>query len=280
MHYHPMPVVICSSLTPVGAELSLSAFDAGAVEVISKPNEHYGLGQLTVDLIAAVRTAAVARRRAPRNSLRPVQVSGPSDCTLIAIGASTGGTVAVEKLVRELPREVPPLLIVQHMPQYITRPFAERLNKLGELRVAEAEDGAWLEPGLALVAPGGQHVMVERLGERLRVAVREGPRVNGHRPSVDVLFASVAKVVGPQALGVLLTGMGKDGAEGMRAMHQRGAHTIAQDEASSVVFGMPKAAIDLGAVEEISPLSEIAARIARALQNRGRQRRSANAPRA
>ena len=160
MHYRPMPVVVCSSLTPVGAELTLSAFDAGAVEVISKPNEHYGLGQLTVDLISAVRTAAVARRRSPLLSHRPVQVSGASDYALIAVGASTGGTVAVEKIVRELPRTIPPLLIVQHMPPYITRPFAERLGKLGQLRVEEATDGGWLEPGSALVAPGGLHVLL------------------------------------------------------------------------------------------------------------------------
>jgi two-component system chemotaxis response regulator CheB len=189
---------------------------------------------------------------------------------MVAIGASTGGTVAVETIVGRLTRKVPPVVIVQHMPAYITKPFADRLAKLGQATVEEARDGQRLRHGLVLVAPGSKHLIVERSGSELKVRLREGPRVNGHCPSVDVLFRSVARHSGQRALGVLLTGMGKDGAEGLLEMRGEGAHTIAQDEATSVVFGMPKAAIELGAATEVAPLGEIATRMLRAMQRTSR----------
>jgi two-component system chemotaxis response regulator CheB len=264
MHYFPVPTVICSSFTRDGGDVALSAYEAGAVEVIGKPDASYPLLQMGRDLVAAVRAAAVARQRADSPEKHAVQLTGRGDARLIAIGASTGGTAAVEAVLRALPREMPPIAIVQHMPPYITQAFAARLKTICRIDVREARDGDVFEDGLALVAPGGSHLLVERGATGLVARVNGGPRVNGHRPAVDVLFRSVAEEARERAVGVLLTGMGRDGAEGMLAMHGAGARTLAQDEATSVVFGMPKAAIELGAADQVVPLPEMSAQIARA----------------
>jgi two-component system chemotaxis response regulator CheB len=260
-----------------GGDTALRALEAGAVDVICKPNDSYSPQDFARDLVSAVRNAASARPPA-----RPARASGnaaaaaprvakrtqPGDCKLIVIGASTGGTVAVENIVRALPPSLPPLVIVQHLPAYITQAFAHRLAGLTKLNVEEARNGCVLRHGSALVAPGGKHVVIELVGDQLRVGLREGPKVNGHRPSVDVLFRSAAEAVGECTIGVLLTGMGKDGAEGLLSLHVAGAHTFAQDEASSAVWGMPKAAIELGAADEVVALDTVAARLTRAAQQR------------
>jgi two-component system, chemotaxis family, protein-glutamate methylesterase/glutaminase len=270
MHYRPMPVIVCSSLTTRGGEVAFEAYQAGAAEVICKPNETYTRTQLEHDLVAAVRAAAVSRRKpavaAPQS--QRVELRARNDVAVVAIGASTGGTVAVESVIRALPADMPPILIVQHMPPYITGPFAARLKQFSRIDVVEATDCQVLKDGQALVAPGGKHMALERVGGVYRVRVREGPRVNGHRPSVDVLFHSVANTASARAVGILLTGMGKDGAEGLLAMRTAGAHTMAQDEASSVVFGMPRAAIELDAAAEIVSLPNVPYRLAQALQRR------------
>jgi two-component system chemotaxis response regulator CheB len=271
MHYRPMPVVVCSTLTTRGGEVAFEAYQAGAAEVICKPNETYTRAQLEQDLIGAVRSAAMVRptRDAVATSAA-AELESRNDVNVVAIGASTGGTIAVEKIVKALPKGMPPILIVQHMPPYITAPFAARLNEFSALDVTEATDTQLLRDDLVLVAPGGKHMTLERSASGLRVRVREGPRVSGHKPSVDVLFHSTAAAAQANAVGVLLTGMGRDGAEGLGAMRSAGAHTIAQDEASSVVFGMPRAAIETGAAKEVAGLGEMARRITRALQRERR----------
>jgi two-component system chemotaxis response regulator CheB len=277
MRHYPMPVVVCSSSAVAGGDTALRALEAGAVDVICKPNDNYSAQDFTRDLVSAVRNAA-----STRTSARPARSSGnagppaprlakrtqPGECRLIVIGASTGGTVAVESIVRALPPSLPPLVIVQHLPAYITQAFARRLAGLTQLSVEEARDASVLRHGTALVAPGGKHVVIESVGDQLRVGLRDGPKVNGHRPAVDVLFRSAAEAAGECTIGILLTGMGKDGAEGLLSLHVAGAHTFAQDEASSAVWGMPKAAIQLGAADEIVALDDIANRLTRAAQQR------------
>ncbi|HEY0466219.1 MAG TPA: chemotaxis-specific protein-glutamate methyltransferase CheB, partial [Polyangiaceae bacterium] len=268
MHYQPMPVIVCSSLTTKGGEKAFEAYEAGAADVIGKPNASYTRVQLEIDLIAAVRSAALSRRvRASNSASATVELRQRNEIALVAIGASTGGTVAVEAIIKALPSNMPAMLIVQHMPAYITGPFAARLRSIARIDVAEASDGDAVQDGRALIAPGGKHMTLERVGRELRVRVREGPRVSGHCPSVDVLFHSVAKELGPCAAGVILTGMGRDGAQGLEAMHAEGAHTIAQDEATSIVFGMPRAAIELGAVTEVAALGDIARQLVAALEH-------------
>jgi len=264
MHYHPLPVVVVSALTCRGGEKALEAMRAGAVSVICKPGPDHDEGQMFAELVSAVREAARARlpraHAAMRPAPRPAESKAPgvaSRCA-IAIGASTGGTVAIETLLESMPADGPALLIVQHMPQLFTGPFAERLDRLSPMRVREARDGDSLVCGQALVAPGGKHMLVRRTGLGLRVLVKDGPPVSGHRPSVDVLFRSVATALGRNAVGVLLTGMGADGARGLLEMREAGAFTVAQDEASSVVFGMPKAAAELGAAMRVLDLDAIA----------------------
>lgn len=266
MRYHPLPVVVCSSWTHEGRELAVAAFDAGAVEVIGKPTPEYPFAQMSRDLIDAVRAAAVSRKLPGSTAARAIELKTRGNVQLVVFGASTGGTIAIETVVRDLPARMPPLLIVQHMPPYITQAFADRLERLSRLQVHEARDGELLEDGVALVAPGGSHMLVQADRGRLIARVRGGPRVNGHRPSVDVLFHSVAEQVGARAVGALLTGMGRDGAEGLLAMRDAGAHTLAQDEATSVVFGMPQAAIELDAADEVAALPEIAERVVRACE--------------
>jgi two-component system chemotaxis response regulator CheB len=293
MHYSPMPVVVCSSLTEGGGDTALRALEAGAVAVVNKPSDAKSVPQMAADLAAAVRAAAstggsearVSRlpSRAPvaLAHAAPRRASTDSrarpECRVVVIGASTGGTVAVETIAMALPPDGPPVVIVQHLPPYITEAFARRLNQLSPLHVEEARDGAPLERGSAIVAPGGKHVIVERRGSELRVCVRNGAKVNGHRPSVDVLFHSAAEAAGAEAVGVLLTGMGRDGADGLLAMHTAGALTLVQDEATSVVWGMPKAGLDLGAADEVLPLDRMAARLTQAVRRGAVSERTASA---
>jgi two-component system chemotaxis response regulator CheB len=261
----PTPVVICSSLAERGAQVTIDALAAGAVSIITKPK--VGLKNFLEDssnnILQAVRAAAKANVRVlgrklptprPRESAPVLQRTTDQ---VVAIGTSTGGTQALEAVLTQLPATCPGLVIVQHMPEKFTALFAQRLNQICELEVREAVDGDRVFPGRALIAPGGRHMALKRNGAQYVVEVSDGPVVNRHKPSVDVLFRSVAKVAGSNALGVIMTGMGDDGARGLKEMRNAGATTIAEDEASCVVFGMPKEAIKLGAAEKVMLLDEI-----------------------
>ncbi|HZX30087.1 MAG TPA: chemotaxis response regulator protein-glutamate methylesterase [Rhodocyclaceae bacterium] len=275
MAERPTPVVICSSLTQAGAETTMQALSAGAVSIITKPT--LGLKNFledsASDVVSAVRAAARANMRAVTGAQRQVEAKLTADAVLpppgsqamaqtteriVAIGTSTGGTQALEVLLTALPRVCPGMVIVQHMPEKFTASFAQRLNSLCEVEVLEAQDGQRVIPGRALIAPGGKHMMVRRSGAQYVVEVRDGPLVNRHRPSVDVLFRSVARYAGKNALGIIMTGMGDDGARGLREMHDAGAYTLAQDEASCVVYGMPKEAVKMGGVDRSLPLNALA----------------------
>jgi two-component system, chemotaxis family, protein-glutamate methylesterase/glutaminase len=268
MKYHPMPVVVVSSLTPRNSEAAFRAFELGAVEVIAKPDSASSLPEVAGQLLLAIRAAAGARVVRPTVLDAHVAAAGgttPGDRRrgaaqrIIAIGASTGGPVAIEQLLSAVPAHGPPILIVQHMPAGFTTAFANRLNQRCAITVREAADGDVVIPGHALIAPGGLHLLLERRDNRLVAAVRAGPPVHFQRPAVDVLFHSVAHAAAGNAVGVLLTGMGCDGASGMRALHDAGMHTIVQDERTSVVFSMPREAIRFGGAREVLPLSRIAA---------------------
>jgi two-component system, chemotaxis family, protein-glutamate methylesterase/glutaminase len=270
MRFHPMPVVVISSLGQASSKIALEALQFGAVEVLAKPGGPYSVGELQHDLPHKVRAAALARvQRAPAEAAVPVAVrpavltgfhpGNPSG--IIAIGASTGGTEAIREVLMGLPAGSPGIVIVQHIPPVFSTAFANRLNDLCRIQVKEAADGDRLTPGLALVAPGNFHMTVRKTGSEYRVSVQDGPRVCYQRPAVDVLFESVASAAGRDAIGALLTGMGADGAEGLLKMKRAGAKTIAQDEASCVVFGMPREAIRLGAVDHVLPLNGIAGQL-------------------
>lgn len=271
MATHPTPVVICSSLTEKGAALTLDALAAGAVAVFAKAKlgvrQH--LESIVSDLLRAVREAGAAsvsmsQRRAPAQPVvlphspraQPRALMHTTD-RIVAIGTSTGGTIALERILSALPADAPGIVIVQHMPEKFTAAFAERLNSLCAIEVREAKNGDRVLDGVALIAPGGLHLQLCRSGAHYCVEVLDGPPVNRHKPSVDVLFRSVAKSAGPNALGIIMTGMGDDGARGLLAMHETGAKTLAQDEASCVVFGMPKEAIRMGAVSDVHPLTHL-----------------------
>ncbi|PQQ36775.1 protein-glutamate methylesterase/protein-glutamine glutaminase [Photorhabdus laumondii] len=267
MRLRPMPVVMISSLTAKGSEITLRALELGAVDFITKPQLGIREGMLAYsELIAEkIRTAAQAKLSVP--IITPVS-SAPlsfkpllSSEKLIAVGASTGGTEAIKNLLQPLPVTSPALLITQHMPPGFTRSFAERLNKLSQITVKEAENGERILPGHAYIAPGDRHMELCRNGADYQVLITDAPAVNRHRPSVDVLFRSVAKFAGKNAVGVLLTGMGSDGAAGLLEMKQAGAYTLAQDEASCVVFGMPRAAIQMGAVDEVMDILKMSKRM-------------------
>jgi two-component system chemotaxis response regulator CheB len=278
MNERPTPVVICSSLTQKGAETSLQAMSAGAVEVITKPTTGLKnfLLESAAELVAAIRAAANANvRNLGKRHAAPVltpatrlsadavlpaaqgQAMAQTTERIVAIGTSTGGTQALEAVLTALPRVCPGMVIVQHMPEKFTASFAERLNGLSQIEVREAKNNDRILPGLALIAPGGKHMMVTRSGAFYHVQVIDGPLVNRHRPSVDVLFRSVARFAGKNATGIIMTGMGDDGARGLKEMLDAGASTVAQDEASCVVFGMPKEAIKLNAAQRILPLHDI-----------------------
>ena len=262
MYYYPLPVIIVSSLTSAGGELALEALAAGAVEVMRKPGAAFTVGDMAAELIAKIKTAACARvskREPPGSNPTGARVTslGKTTNQIVALGASTGGTVALEHVLCRMPADAPGIVIAQHMPALFTKQFADRLNRLSAVEIREAQENDSVVTGVALVAPGDRHLLLRRSGARYFVSVKDGPLVHRQRPSVDVLFRSVARTAGKNAIGVIMTGMGADGAEGLGEMRQAGAHTIAQDEASCVVFGMPKVAIELGAAEQIVSLKEI-----------------------
>lgn len=271
MRGHPMPVVMVSSLTEAGCQTTLRALELGAVDFIAKPkiDLREGMEEVAQNLIAKIKAAAQAKVKGrgatePPTS-RAISLASSSMIkttdTIIAIGASTGGTEAVKDVLMALPPNTPPVLITQHMPEHFTKTWADRVNSLCRISVKEAEEGDSVLPGHVLIAPGNYHMTLVRSGARYTVRINQDPPMNRHRPSVDVMFASVAQYAGANAVGVILTGMGGDGAKGMFTMKQAGAFTIAQDEASCVVFGMPKEAIKLGGVDKILPLAEIPAAI-------------------
>ena len=274
MREHPLPVIICSSLAESGAQSTLRALEYGAVDIIAKPRlgTKQFLEESAVLLCQAVKAAAIARLRAPGNGSR-VEPKLSADAILprstgsmlettekvIVVGASTGGTEALRALLEVLPPDAPGIVIVQHMPEVFTRAFANRLDGLCQISVKEADSNDTVLRGRALIAPGNRHLLLKRSGARYYVEIKEGPLVNRHRPSVDVLFRSAARYAGRNAVGVILTGMGDDGAQGMLEMKQAGAATIAQDEATCVVFGMPNEAIKRGGADQVLPLPAIAA---------------------
>jgi two-component system chemotaxis response regulator CheB len=273
MSERPTPVVICSSLTVAGAETTMQALAAGAVTIVTKPK--IGVRNFLLDASADLVEAVKVASRANVSNLRPgfpaeaVQRTFPPAVALkettervVALGTSTGGTQALECVLTSLPRSAPGIVVVQHMPEKFTAAFAQRLDELCQIEVKEAEDDDRVLPGRALIAPGGRQMTLKRSGAQYYVEVRSAPPVNRHCPSVDVLFRSVAKCAGKNALGIIMTGMGHDGARGLLEMREAGAQTAAQDEASCVVFGMPKEAIKLGGAEKVLPLHAISTEIA------------------
>lgn len=286
MAERPIPTVICSTLSTAGSEVALAALAAGAVAVVAKST--LGLKNFLEssrrELLQTLKAAATARPRVAGSSTglpstasaSPAPPAGAAARSVVAraapvapsdrpvlIGGSTGGTQAIEAVLRALPPDAPGIAVVQHMPERFTELFARRLDGLCEIEVREARDGDRMQRGLALIAPGGRHLRLRRVGGTHAVSVVDGPPVNRHKPSVDVLFRSAAECAGPHALAILLTGMGDDGARGMQQLHAAGARCIAQDEASCVVFGMPRGAIRLGAVDAVVPLERVAAEILR-----------------
>jgi len=269
MTYMPTPVVMVSSLTQKGAVTTLEALEAGAVDFVAKPhsNIYDGIDEIREELISKVKAAAKAKVKARRHTFvaKKVNYTALSETTdkVIAIGASTGGTEAIREVLTRLPANVPGIIIVQHMPPNFTKSFADRLNELCAVEVKEAKNGDFLGIGKVLIAPGDYHMVLRRSGARYFVEIGTGEKVSGHRPSVDVLFNSVAKTAGANAIGVILTGMGADGAKGLLSMRNAGARTIGQDENSCVVYGMPKVAYEIGAVERQFDLDDIAEAIVR-----------------
>ena len=263
MHYMPVPVVMVSSLTQNGARTTLEALEAGAVDFVGKPHSHIydGVETMREELLSKIKMASrVHVRQRVLENIQQANTTSLAETTnkILAIGASTGGTEALKEVLMGLPRNAPGTIIVQHMPSNFTGPFAERLNGLCAMEVREAKNGDSITPGVALIAPGDYHMVVRRSGARYYVEIGSGEKVSGHRPSADVLFNSVAKIAGTNAIGVILTGMGGDGARGLLAMRNAGSRTIGQDEASCIVYGMPKVAYDLGAVEKQLPLQNVA----------------------
>ncbi len=269
MRLRPMPVVMVSTLTESGADVTLRALELGAVDFVAKPKIGVadGLRLLAEDITEKVRIAARAQIRRPSGAdasvpaARPATLGRLSTEKIIFVGASTGGTEATKDLLLGLPSDAPAVMITQHMPPGFTRNYAARLDGLCRISVSEASDGQRILPGHAYIAPGGLHMSVERSGANYIARVFDGEPVNRHKPSVEVLFRSAARVVGPNALGVMLTGMGNDGAKAMKELRDAGSWNVAQDEASCVVFGMPKEAIAAGAVQEVLPLASIAPKL-------------------
>ncbi|MBS0196874.1 MAG: chemotaxis response regulator protein-glutamate methylesterase [Planctomycetes bacterium] len=271
MKYHPIPVIIVSSLTPKGCDMAMACLEAGAIDVMCKPGESYSIGDMSNalgDLIRGASGAApkprpgiVAAKPIAQRPAAPSLASIHATHKVIAMGSSTGGTEALREVLSGLPKQTPGIVMTQHMPEGFTTSFAQRLDSLSEIEVREAKDGDWVTPGLALLAPGNRHMRLARDGARYIVRVGDGPRVCRHRPSVEVLFESAARCAGPNAMGIIMTGMGDDGATGLVSMRQAGAFTVAQDEASCVVFGMPREAIARGGAMVVSPLKEISRHI-------------------
>lgn len=286
MTQHPIPVVIISSLTTKGTETGIRALEYGAVEIITKPklSTKEFIQESRIKICDAVKAAASAKLKRKKNIKPPRTVAEPIEVKpklsadaiiakasttsmikttekVIVVGASTGGTEALRVFLESMPADSPGIVIVQHMPEQFTRSFADRLNELCKISVKEASNNDTVIRGQALIAPGNHHLLLKRSGARYYVEVNDGPLVNRHRPSVDVLFRSTAKYAGNNAVGVIMTGMGDDGARGLLELKEAGAHTIAQDEKTCIVFGMPKEAIKLGAADEILPLDHIATRV-------------------
>ena len=257
MSYYPLPVVILSSLTPKGGALAVEALEAGAFDVMSKTRSADGDDDIYAELIAKLKAAAAVKPASRSESSRARLAMSRAATKIVAVGASTGGTVALMDLLSAMPADAPAFVIVQHMPKHFTRAFADRLDDICGIEVKEAENGDAVAPGRALIAPGDFHTLLRRSGPNYFVEVKNGPLVTRHRPSVNTLFRSVSKSAGRNAIGVILTGMGNDGAEGMKEMKANGAYTIAQDEPSCVVFGMPKEAIALRCVDSVLPLDRI-----------------------
>jgi two-component system chemotaxis response regulator CheB len=290
MRLRPMPVVMISSLTERGAETTFKALELGAVDFVSKPKVDVAgtLTDFSEEILTKIRTAAVARVVGRSTPLPPGTVPpkhsadailAPSGAgarrllrttdRIIAIGSSTGGTEAIREVLMGLPADCPAIVIAQHIPEAFSLAFTKRMDGLAAMSVVEPVDGQQIKTGHVYIAPGGKHLLVERDGARYLCRINDGPPVNRHRPSVDVLFRSVAQKVGPNAVGVILTGMGDDGARGLREMHDAGAPTIAQDEATSVVWGMPGAAVKTGGVGEVLPLGRVAEAIMRLAEGVG-----------
>ncbi len=267
MQFRPTPAIVISSLTHASCQAGIEALRAGAVEVMAKPGGPYSVSELKISLGNKIRAAAAARvgpaRLAQAQPASPSRAFNPG--ALIAIGASTGGTEAIEEILMHLPADSPGIVIAQHIPAGFSRAFAERLNRCCPMRVVEAKDGDTVLPGRALIAPGDLHMIVRESDGEYHVMIKDGPMVCYQRPSVDVLFTSVAETAGPKAVGVILTGMGCDGAQGLKKMKSAGSLTIAQDESSCIVFGMPKQAILLGAARKVIPLNSIAQAISAGL---------------
>ena len=265
MTHYPMPVVVVSSLAKKGGDVALKAIELGAVEVVSKPGSAYSVGDMSEQLIEKVKAAAKVKifRKPMVSTVRsenhaPISaMSVKTTNKIIAIGASTGGTDALREVISKFPPNTPPVVVVQHMPQNFTKAFADRLNSICQVQVKEAVDGEYLATGKVLIAPGNKHMEIRRSGVNYYVTLLDGPMVFHQRPAVEILFDSVAKFAGKNAVGAILTGMGKDGAQGLLNMRKAGANTIAQDERTCIVFGMPKEAIDLGAAQVIKPLQNI-----------------------
>jgi two-component system, chemotaxis family, protein-glutamate methylesterase/glutaminase len=268
MKFHPMPVIIVSSVAPENSETALQALRLGAVDVVSKPGSQFSTPDVSRKLVRSIRGAATAVLRQPvaqpASQAREV-VSISTTNKILALGASTGGTQAIESVLRRLPADSPGMVVVQHMPKDFTEQFARSLDRVSQMSVKEAEEGDAVVTGRVLIAPGGQHMVLAKDGARYVVKLKGGPQVHFQRPAVDVLFQSVATEAGANAVGMLLTGMGSDGGKGMLAMRQAGAHCIAQDEKSCIVYGMPRVAVELGAVDEVLPLDKIPSAISRAL---------------
>ncbi|MEW5770876.1 MAG: chemotaxis response regulator protein-glutamate methylesterase [Pseudomonadota bacterium] len=278
MRLRPMPVVMVSTLTEKGSEVTLKALELGAIDFVAKPK--LGVRDALADLAAEVgeKIRAAAKAHVRRQALNAERPSAPRPLAghilnttekLVFIGSSTGGTEALKEVLTRMPANSPAILATQHMPEAFTRSFAQRLDGLSAMTVKEAEHNERILPGHAYIAPGHSHLLVKKSGAYYYTELSQADPVNRHRPSVDVLFNSAAKVAGPNALGVMLTGMGKDGAQGMLAMREAGSYNIAQDEATCVVFGMPRAAIEVGAAHEIAPLHEIAGKVLARLAGRG-----------
>ena len=283
MRLRPMPVLMISTLTEGGSNITFRALELGAVDFVAKPKLDIarGMEEYAIEITDKIR--AVAQAQVRKKIIDPLihekfsadailpSAKGRYSSTekLIVIGASTGGTEAIKEILNKLPADAPGVLVTQHMPEHFTKSFADRLNSLCKISVKEAEHNERILPGFAYIAPGNSHLLIKRSGARYMVALNQGPLVNRHRPSVDVLFRSAANVAGANALGIILTGMGKDGVQGILEMKQAGSHTIAQDEASCVVFGMPKEAIAAGGVCEVLALQNIARRTMEYLSSHG-----------
>ncbi len=275
MKHFPLPVIIVSSLTTKGSKLAMEALSLGALEVISKPSAAYSVGDMSVQLAEKIRAVYGAKLIQPTSDTAKMRTPvvtaskalAETTNKIIAIGASTGGTEAIKNVLTRMPVNAPGIVVVQHMPAQFTASFAQRLNELCQMRVKEAQNGDTVTNGEVLIAPGNYHMLLKRSGSRYYVDVKKGPLVHYQRPAVDVLFKTVARYAGANAVGIILTGMGKDGAAGMLDMKNAGAVNIAQDERSSVVFGMPKEAINLGAVDHVQDIHRIAEKTVSLLQS-------------